>query len=384
MKFFHISDLHIGLKLYNRDLYEDQAFVLRQVVEAAGRIQPDAVVIAGDIYDKAAPSAEAVEFFDAFLTDLVKTAPQTEIMIISGNHDSAARLNLFRGILSHQNIHMIGEPPRRETDYIEKVRLKDDYGPVNFYLLPFVKPSMARMIVGTDENGSTLSYQDTLRLLLEREKINTSERNVLVSHQFYLPTGVDADSVARMDSEMRTVGNIDAVGASLLAGFDYAALGHIHKPMSVGSPRYRYAGTPLACSVSEAGQQKGFLIVTLREKGNVSVEKMPLSPLHEIRIIRGTLEEVLRLGCDDYVKVILTDQTDLDVFDLQDRLRDAFPHLLETSRERAKSEEDPYAYTPQGDLDPFALCCSFLKDPTQEEQNLLKDLINSVQGVGES
>ncbi len=381
MKFFHISDLHIGLKLYNRDLYDDLSCVLQQIIEAAAKEQPDAVVIAGDVYDKAMPSAESVAFFDAFLTDLVKAAPKAEIMIISGNHDSAARLNLFRGILSQQNIHMIGEPPQSESECIEKVQLKDAYGPVNFYLLPFVKPSMVRLIVGTDENGNSLSYHDTLHQLIDREKVNTQERNVLVSHQFYLPAGTDADSVERMDNEVQTVGNIDAVGTDVLAGFDYAALGHIHKPMSVGSASYRYAGTPMACSVSEAGQQKGILVVHMREKGDVSTETIPLTPLHEIRVVKGSLQEVLQLRCVDYVKVVLTDQIDIGVFDQQDRLRDAFPNLLEICRESMQPEEERYAYTPQEMPDPFDLCCSFLQDPDEAEQELLKDVINTVQGV---
>ena len=151
---------------------------------------------------------------------------------------------------------MIGMPPRREDEFIEKVTLRDEYGNVNFYLLPFVKPSMVRQIVGTDENGNSLSYEETLRRLIARETISKAERNVLVSHQFYLPAGKNADEMERMDSEIRTVGNIDAVPADILDGFDYAALGHIHKPMKVGSEFIRYSGTPLACSVSESGQQK--------------------------------------------------------------------------------------------------------------------------------
>lgn len=178
MKFFHLSDLHIGLKLMNRDLREEQMDILRQVTDLAREEQPDAVVIAGDIYDKAVPAAEAVEVFDSFITELKRAVPEAEMMLISGNHDSGLRLNCFREILDEQKVHMIGLPPRREEEYIEKVTFQDEFGPVNFYLLPFVKPSMVKQIVGVDENGNNLSYDATLHKLIAREEVNTTERNV--------------------------------------------------------------------------------------------------------------------------------------------------------------------------------------------------------------
>ena len=195
MKFFHLSDLHIGLKLINRDLREDQEYILQQITDIAVREQPDAVVVAGDLYDKAVPSAEAVEVFDRFIAGLSERLPEASVMLISGNHDSGPRINCFRSVLSRQNVHMIGMPPRREDEFIEKVTLRDEYGNVNFYLLPFVKPSMVRQIVGTDENGNSLSYEETLRRLIARETISKAERNVLVSHQCYLPAGKNADEM---------------------------------------------------------------------------------------------------------------------------------------------------------------------------------------------
>ena len=350
MKFFHLSDLHIGLKLMNRDLREEQIDILRQITELAKAEKPDAVMIAGDIYDKAVPAAEAVEIFDGFMTELKKAVPKAEIMLISGNHDSGLRLNCFREILDEQKVHMIGLPPRTENEYIEKVTLTDEFGTLNFYLLPFVKPSMVKQIVGVDENGNNLSYDAALHRLIEREKVNTTERNVLVSHQFYLPVGGDAEKVDRMDSEIRTVGNIDAVSADVLELFDYAALGHIHKPMKVGSEVYRYCGTPLACSVSEAGQQKGIIMVEMGSKNSVKTTILPLKPLREVRIIKGSLEDVLAQACEDFVTVILTDKVDLDIM--------------------AEKEQDP-----------FKLCCSFLKDLDDEEKAVLQDVIHTVQGV---
>lgn len=383
MKFFHLSDLHIGLKLMNRDLREDQEYILRQITDIASREQPDAVVIAGDIYDKAVPSAEAVEVFDRFIADLAEALPQAAIMMISGNHDSAPRVNCFRDILSRQNLYMVGQPPQREDEYIEKVTLEDKYGAVNFYLLPFVKPSMVKMAVGTDENGNNLSYNDTVRRLIEREGIDETQRNILVSHQFYLPSGKKAEDVERMDSEIRTVGNIDQVSADILELFDYGALGHIHKPMKVGRDCFRYCGTPLACSVSEAGQEKGILKVELSGKGHEpEISVLPLTPLRKVRVIRGSLQEVLEQACEDYVSVILTDKADLDVIDMQDRLRHAFPNLLEIRRENLRKADYSGEMRAQEEmLNPYELCCSFLAELDEEEKEILRDVIHTVQEV---
>ena len=381
MKFFHLSDLHIGLKLFNRDLREDQEYILRQITDLAVREQPQAVVIAGDIYDKAVPSAEAVEVFDRFIAGLNAALPDTAVMMIAGNHDSGPRINCFRSVLSRQNVYMIGQPPRAEGEQIEKVTLEDECGPVNFYLLPFVRPSMVKQLTGVDENGNNLSYDETLRRLIGREEIDLSQRNVIISHQFYLPAGTHAEDVERMDSEIRTVGNIDQVSAEILEQFDYAALGHIHKPMKAGSEFIRYCGTPLACSVSEAGQQKGIVMVELGKKGDRKTTVLPLEPLRQVRVIRGELEEVLGQACGDYATVILTDKADLDVLDMQDRIRSAFPNLLEIRRETVRRADYGRTYAVQEELDPFELCCAFLNEPDEEEKALLRDVINTVQEV---
>ena len=381
MKFFHLSDLHIGLKLFNRDLREDQEYILRQITDLAVREQPQAVVIAGDIYDKAVPSAEAVEVFDRFIAGLSAALPDAAVMMIAGNHDSGPRINCFRSVLSRQNVYMIGQPPRAEGEHIERVTLEDECGPVNFYLLPFVRPSMVKQLTGVDENGNNLSYDETLRRLIGREEIDLSQRNVIVSHQFYLPAGTHAEDVERMDSEIRTVGNIEQVSAEILEPFDYAALGHIHKPMKAGSEFIRYCGTPLACSVSEAGQQKGIVMVELGKKGDRKTTVLPLEPLRQVRVIRGELEEVLGQACGDYATVILTDKADLDVLDMQDRIRSAFPNLLEIRRETMRRADYGRTYAVEEELDPFELCCAFLNEPDDEEKALLRDVINTVQEV---
>ena len=380
MKFFHLSDLHIGLKLVNHDLTADQRYILAQIVTKARERQPDAIVIAGDIYDKAIPSAEAVGLFDEFITQLHQAVPAAEIMLISGNHDSAQRVNVFRQVLASHKIHLIGLPPMEEDEYIPKVTLSDEYGPINFYLLPFVKPSMVKRITGTDENGNNLSYDAALHALVARETIDQTQRNVLVSHQFYLSTGGSADDVTRSDSEIITVGNIDSINGDILEQFDYAALGHIHKPQKLnGKDCYRYCGTPLACSISEAGQAKGIIEVELAQKNSVKTTVLPLEPLHPVRKLKDTLRNILALPSDDYVSITLTDKEDLDVFDMQDRLREAFPNLLEIQRESQRQVNYQQRITAQDILSPFDLCKNFLEDIDPEEEQLLTEIINDIQ-----
>ena len=339
MKFFHLSDLHIGLKLLGRDLMEDQVYLLGRIAEAARREQPDAVVIAGDIYDKAVPSAEAVSAFDGFMAALCEAVPDAELMLISGNHDSAARLNLFRGLLNRQRVHMIGLPPQSPEERVEVVTLTDAHGPVDFYLLPFVKPGMVKAIVGVDEEGNNLSYDESLRRLLGRETVDPSRRSVLVSHQFYVPTDRDASEIERTDGEMITVGNIDAVRADVLERFDYAALGHIHRPMRVGDARFFYCGSPMATSVSEAGQPKAIAVVELGEKGDVRVTPLPLEPLRQVKVVTGALEDVLEAACGDYVTVVLTETPAMDAFDLHDRLLAALKAARMAAEKEAKNGE---------------------------------------------
>lgn len=368
----------------NRDLSEDQKHIFEQIAALAKEHKPDAVVIAGDIYDRSAPSAEAVELFDDFVTQMSESVPGAAIMMISGNHDSAQRVDCFRRVLLKHNIYMIGTPPQTEDEYIEKVALNDEYGRVRFYLLPFVKPSAVKAVTGADDNGNNLSYNDALYRLIERENIDESERNVIVSHQLYLPKGKSADEIERMDSEIRTVGNIDEVCADVLERFDYAALGHIHKPMYVGSENMRYCGTPLACSVSEAGQQKGIIMVEMGEKGNIQTNVLPLKPLRNVRVIEGVLKDVIEKSCEDYVTAVLCDEEDLDIFDMQERLRIAFPNLLEIRRKNRRKAEYKEELEEREIFNPFELCCEFAKMADDEERKIMREVINMVCGMEEN
>ena len=377
MKIIHLSDLHIGLNWFNRSMLDDQKYILNQISEIIEENKPDAIVIAGDIYDKAIHSAEAVKIFDDFISGLSVRVPNTEIMIISGNHDSSQRIDIFRKILSLHKIHMIGNPPQKPTDYIEKVTLNDIYGNVNFYLLPFIKPSMVRMIINDEDNN--ISYNTAVHKIIERENIDTNERNIIVSHQFYIPFGKSIKDIERMDSERITVGNIDAVYADILEKFDYSALGHIHKPSIVGKNNIRYCGTPLAYSISEAGQQKNVIMIELAEKGNIKTTAIPLKPLHEVRIIKGTLNEILNQSYDDYVSVILTEapqQTDISA-----RIIEAFPNLLEIRYSFRNSTYSDIINKPETTTakNIFELCEYFVKDLNNDEKNILRDVINTVQ-----
>ena len=223
MKFIHLSDLHIGKHLYHYNMKEDQEHILEEVIGYTEKLRPDAVVIAGDIYDKSVPSAEAVAVFDDFLTRLSSVSPQVSILIIAGNHDSAQRLDYASRLLGSRGIYIAGKAPETEKEHLKKVVLKDEYGPVNFYLLPFLKPGYVRLLC---ENETPGSYTEAVDAVLRREDIDFSERNVLVSHQFYTGNGETPETC---DSELFSVGGIDNVDISSISRFDYAALGHLHK-----------------------------------------------------------------------------------------------------------------------------------------------------------
>ncbi len=379
MRLFHLSDLHIGIRLYNHDLREEQEYLFAQIADYVKKYQPDAILIAGDIYDKAVPSADAVQLFDRFLESLYSAAGKVEIMIVSGNHDSAQRIDYLNFLLSKQRVHMVGIPPRRPEEHIERVTLRDEHGAVNFYLLPFSKPSVVR---GTfDESDTVYSYNEAIHRLFAREHIDERERNVLVSHQFYLPMGKKPEEIARMESEITAVGNVDVVWSDVLAPFDYAALGHIHKPMTVGENRFRYCGTPYAYSVSEANQEKGILMVSLGKKGEEpEIVKLPLVPKRKVMVLEDTFENVLRKASEDYVQVILTDDRDLEIFDLQERIAMAFPNKLEIKRIFTRREGLPDEVTEPVYTSPYDLICQFIPEMDDEEREIMISVINEATG----
>lgn len=376
MRFFHLSDLHLGIKLYEHDLLKDQKAILDEIVALTRQYQPDAVVFAGDIYDRSVPPVEAVALFDDFMTQLRAALPNGEIMLISGNHDSAQRLDIFRSELSDRGIHMIGNPPMQEGETIERVTLTDDFGAVNFYLLPFVRPGMVRLVIGTKENGDNLSYPEAFSRLLALSPLNPNERNVLVSHQFFLPDGGDAENIERAENEVKQVGNLDAIPASLIADFDYAALGHIHKPMKVGSETLRYCGTPMPYSLSEENQQKGILMVEMGAKGDVQTTVLPLHPVHQVRKLRATREALLSGASEDFVSICVIGA---EMVGLRELLRERYPNLLELRREREETVELAALQERAETLSPYELCLQFAGERLNaEEKALLTEVMNAM------
>lgn len=379
MRFFHLSDLHLGIKLYEHDLLKDQKAILDEIVALTRQYQPDAVVFAGDIYDRSVPPVEAVALFDDFMTQLRAALPNGEIMLISGNHDSAQRLDVFRSELSDRGIHMIGNPPMQKGETIERVTLTDDFGAVNFYLLPFVRPGMVRLVAGTKENGDNLSYPEAFSRLLALSPLNPDERNVLVSHQFFLPDGGDAENIERAENEVKQVGNLDAIPASLIADFDYAALGHIHKPMKVGSETLRYCGTPMPYSLSEENQQKGILMVEMGAKGDVQTTVLPLHPVHQVRKLRAMREALLSGASEDFVSICVIGAEAAEMVGLRELLRERYPNLLELRREEKETVELAALQERAETLSPYELCLQFAGERLNaEEKALLTEVMNAM------
>ena len=316
MKFLHLSDLHIGIRLNDYSLQDDQRFILAQIVNIAKKEKPDAVVIAGDIYDKSVPSVEGVRLFDDFLTALAEI--KIPVLAISGNHDSAERLSFGTRLMKLGGVHIAstfsGKP--------ERITLTDQFGKVNFWLLPFIKPAFVRRFFPDTE---IVSYNDAVRVALDAADLDPDERNVLVAHQFV--TGATTS-----DSEQITAGGIDNVDAELFDSFDYVALGHIHKPQKICRNEIRYCGTPLKYSFSEASHKKSVTKVTLGENGEVKIDEIELAPLRDMREIKGSYDELtLKENYEntnrlDYLRVILTDEEEIP--DAVAKLRTVYPNIM--------------------------------------------------------
>ena len=328
MKFLHISDLHIGKIVNDFSMLEDQRFLLDQISGMAASNEVDAVVIAGDIYDRAIPPGEAVTLFDAFLTELVRQ--KIQVILISGNHDSPERISFGESLLGAQGEHIAGV----RKDSLTRVKLEERSSITEFVLLPFIKSAQA---------GAANSAEAVEKLLAgyweeEEEaaaKGQPHKNRVLVTHFFVTDAGREPEL---SDSETTIhVGGLDNVDASLFTGFDYVALGHIHKPQQIGNHPVWYAGSPLKYSFGEATQVKGALLVTMGEKGLESVQNLSLNPLHDFRKIKGSLKELLEQGQRageerfDYLQAILTDTGEL--IDPIVTLRSVYPNIMQIIRE---------------------------------------------------
>ncbi|MGM9948167.1 exonuclease SbcCD subunit D, partial [Floccifex sp.] len=374
MRLFHISDLHLGIRLMNYELIEDQNDILLQIVQYIQQYQPDCLLIAGDIYDKSIPSTDAIEQYNAFLNAIRKVKQDIAILVIAGNHDSGLRINQYQKILSLQKVYTVGSLP------IQKIDFKDVYGPYSIYLFPFVRPSHVKQYLNMDIDES-LSYDKAIHLLLEQEKIDETQRNILVSHQLYLPPKTDISSIERSESEIQTVGNIDVVYSDCLQKFDYVALGHIHKPMTVKEHYIRYAGSIFPYSISEQNQTKQILMVDIKEKGYVSIQSLPLKPKRNIRTITGFYEDIISQNSDDYVRIELLDQKDLNFIDMQEKIRSCFPHVLEIQRKYSSKLNYDMHLNVQQILNPFELICEFIQDVDEQDKEIIQKIINEIGGM---
>ncbi len=298
MKLIHLSDLHLGKRVNEFSMIKDQKYILDQILTVIDEERPDGILLAGDLYDRPVPSAEAVQLFDSFLTRLAQR--KLPVYAISGNHDSAERIAFGAHIMSNSGICMSPVYDGKTAKYC----LTDSYGEVWIHLLPFIRPSVVRHALAGEEGTEEIrTYQEAVQAAVEHMDIDTEKRNILVAHQF-------AVGAVSCDSEEITVGGIDQIEVSVFRDFDYVALGHIHSPQNVGSDHIRYCGTPLKYSFSEAGQQKSVTVVKLKEKGNLKVREIPLKPKRDMRKLKGSYMEITSLSnyqdtnTEDYVQIL--------------------------------------------------------------------------------
>ncbi len=377
MKLIHLSDLHLGKRLWEFSLLEDQQFILMQILKIIDKEQPDGVIIAGDVYDKAIPSAEAVQLFDDFLVRLAER--EQRVFVISGNHDSPERIAFGARLMEGSGVYL--SPVYNGT--LTPVILADPHGPVYVYMLPFVKPSHVRRYYPEETIGS---YNDALGLALSGTPADPDARNILITHQFV--TGA-----SRCDSEELSVGGTDNVEASLFDAFDYVALGHLHNPQQVHRETIRYCGSPLKYSFSEANTVKLVTVVSLLAKHEVSLRTVPLTPMRELREIRGTYEELTRrsfyLGTtypEDYMHITLTDEDDIP--DAIGKLRAIYRNImkLDYDNRRTRSHSDVLGAQNQEEKTPLDLFAEFYalqnnQPMTGQQQTYLAGLMEEIWGA---
>ena len=381
MRFLHLADLHIGKRLNEFNLIEDQIYILEQITQICLDQEVDGVLIAGDVYDKSQPSIEAVELLDDFLTRL--TSLNLSVFVISGNHDSPERLGFGSRMLQKNGLHVAGG----FGGLLQKVTLEDGHGPLHVHLLPFIKPAQIRPYF----QETIESYDEAIQAVLSTRELEAKERNILIAHQFV----VSGDSQPeRSDSETMIVGGLDSVDASLFHGFDYVALGHLHRPQRIGFDAIRYGGSPLKYSFSEARQDKSVTILDFGPKGELKLEQYPLKPMRDLREIKGPLEELLRLGKEDeagsqdYLRITLTDEE--EIYDALGQLRPVFPNLMALDFENSRSSHSSYAQmAAAGDLvrkSPLELFATFYElqngsGLNEEQVKVIEEILEEAGGV---
>jgi exonuclease SbcD len=332
----HISDLHIGKHVNEFNMIEDQRYILEQILKIVETEKPNGILIAGDIYDKSQPPAEAVELLDEFLTNLVVFGQP--VFLISGNHDSPERLGFGSRIMNKNGLHIAGV----FDGTVHNLTLEDEYGEAAVYLLPFLKPAIVRPFF--EQKIDT--YDDAVRAVVSSAEIDRQKRNLLIAHQF-ITSGIQIPE--RSDSESISAGGLDNVDASAFEAFDYVALGHLHGLQKIGRDTVRYAGSPLKYSFSEARQRKSVTMIELKQKGEIDMRFIPLIPLHDMREIKGPLRELLKAGREDaggskdYIHATLTDEE--EIYDAIGQLRQIYPNLMCLDFENSRSRQPLYSQT---------------------------------------
>jgi len=326
MKFFHLSDLHLGKRVNEFSMLEDQWDILQKIVVLAKEHKPDVVLIAGDIYDKSMPIVEAVQLLDRFLVWLNELG--IAVFIVSGNHDNAERVAFGAELLKNSSVHIV----QSYSGKMAPITLSDGYGNINIWMLPYLKPSLVRRHF---PDRDVVTYSDAISAALSNANLDTSARNVLIAHQFV--TGATTS-----ESEEILVGGSENVDSSIFDGFDYVALGHIHRPQQIGRETLRYSGTPLKYSFSEASHTKSVTVVDMDGKGEISISELPLSPLREMREIRGTYNEIMNrnsyrgTNTEDYVHIVLTDEQSEP--DAMAKLRNVYPNLMRLEYDNRRTQ----------------------------------------------
>ncbi len=377
MKFLHLSDLHLGKRVHNFSMIEDQKYILNQIIEIIDGEKVTGVIIAGDVYDKAIPSAEAVALFDEFLVNLANK--DLKVFVISGNHDSPERLAFGEKLMRYKGVYM--SPVY--SGKITPIQIEDAYGEVNIYLLPFIKPIHIRHFY---EEETIESYTDAMQCAISHMNIDKSKRNILVAHQFV--TGAK-----RSESEEITVGGLDNVDASVFAPFDYVALGHIHGPQKMGEDKIRYCGTPIKYSFSEADHKKSVTIVEFLEKGNVQISTKELKPLRDMIKLKGKFDEVVeptfykKLDTESYVQITLLDEEDIP--NAFGKLATVYPNLMQMRYENKRSMNSIDISTDgqSVELSPEVLFSQFYETMnaqpmTKEQETYMFSKIEKIWGIG--
>lgn len=373
MKFIHLSDLHLGKRINEYSMLEDQKYILTKIINVVDEEKPDGVLIAGDVYDKSVPSAETVSLFDDFLTRLAKR--NLQVFIISGNHDSPERMSFGSRLMDQSGIHI----SQVYNGKVEPFTLSDEHGNVNVYMLPFIKPAHVRRF--SEEEIDT--YTDAIRVAVAEMNIDQSGRNILITHQFVA-------GALRSESEDLSVGGSDNVDVSVFDGFDYVALGHIHSPQNCTSERVRYCGTPLKYSFSEVKDKKSVTIVELANKGNLAIRTVPLDPMRDMVEIKGKYDDIMLKSFyenttyqEDYVHITLTDEE--DIVDAIGKLRTVYHNLmkLDYDNRRTRSVAQVDGAVDVETKTPIELFSDFYElqnnQPMSDEQKaFVEDLIEQV------